>query len=361
MNVEVYKRKESKCYQIRWMDSQGRLHRESTKVSNLRAAEQIASNKFRILLEAQGIPGAENLTLNDLINAVREDYRLNNRRSLDRIEFSIAWILKHTNAKLPLIKFTSQDWTDYASYRSNIDHAKNATINRELAVVRRGYNLLHKRNRIPTKPYIQLLKEGRPRQGFIEPEKFFELRNALPEYLKFPVTLLYYSGWRLNEVLHLEWRYVNLKECKIILPPELSKNDEGRVFYLNPELMTMFTVAEEFKKNNQIDLPWVFLNRTNNDRVRDFRVAWKTACDKVKIAGTVPHDCRRSAARNLIRAGVPQKVAQTILGHKTAQIFSRYNVVSEDDIKEAAQKQTEYVNNRGGNGNGENGSQDRGN
>jgi len=344
MEVKVYKRENSKYYQIKWFDNQGKLHRESAKTSNKRVADQVATNKLRILLEAQGIPGAEDITLKDLINVVKEDYILNGRRSIDRIEYSIKWIVKHTNSKLPLIKFTSQDWMDYASYRVNIDKAKNATVNRELAIIRRGYSLLHKRNRIPTKPYIQMLKEGRPRQGFIEPDKFFELCDELPDHLIFPVMLLYYSGWRIQEVLQLEWSMVFLDDKRIVLPPELSKNDEGRVFIINEELLDLFKKAHTWKEHNKITIPYVFLNRTNTGRIKDFRTAWKTACEKVGLDGTIPHDMRRSAARNLIKSGVTQKVAQTILGHKTATIFSRYLITSEDDLKEASKKYMDYVN-----------------
>jgi hypothetical protein len=62
------------------------------------------------------------------------------------------------------------------------------------------------------------------------------------------------------------------------------------------------------------------------------------AAKRPKYEGLMLHDCRRSAVRNMIRRGVPQKTARETSGHKTDAVFSRYNIVSPDDIRDAARK-----------------------
>jgi integrase len=83
-------------------------------------------------------------------------------------------------------------------------------------------------------------------------------------------------------------------------------------------------------------VPWVFHRR--GERIKDFRHAWLTACKKAGVPGRVPHDFRRTAVRNLVRAGVSEKIAMTMTGHKTRSVFDRYDIVDEQDLAEAARK-----------------------
>jgi integrase len=75
----------------------------------------------------------------------------------------------------------------------------------------------------------------------------------------------------------------------------------------------------------------------------DWRKTWQAACRAAGVPTLVLHDCRRTAVRNLVRAGVPDKVAMAFTGHRTRSVFDRYNIVSERDIHDAAAKLAAYV------------------
>src|SRR5205807_4567251 len=111
-------------------------------------------------------------------------------------------------------------------------------------------------------------------------------------------------------------------------------------FPLTPDLRAVLerqrerTIARE--KTTGAVIPWVF--HRSGMRIKSFRRAWVTACKKAGIPEHIPHDFRRTAVRNLERAGVPRSTAMKMVGHRTESIYRRYAIVDEAMLKEGAEK-----------------------
>ncbi len=183
-------------------------------------------------------------------------------------------------------------------------------------------------------PYFPMLKENAPRKGFVEYEQFERLYAALPVTLRPLVTFLYFTGCRLGEARKIQWSQIDLANRQVRLEGDQTKNGEPRVLPLPDQLVEMLS-RQEPKSGT------VFYSG-------QFRKSWITACIKAGLGqwevnggakkrwdGLLVHDLRRSAVRNLIRAGVNERVAMEISGHKTRSVFDRYNIVSTDDLHRA--------------------------
>lgn len=180
------------------------------------------------------------------------------------------------------------------------------------------------------------------------------MRAHLPEPLQPVVTFAYITGWRLNsEVLPLEWRRVDWNDRSVRLDPGTTKNREGRTFpftsALEELLKGQLAEHERLKKAGHI-VPYVFqreawvqqkdgsLKRQPGQPIKVFRRAWRTACKAAGVPGRILHDFRRTAVRNLERAGVPRSAAMAMVGHKTESIYRRYAIVDRAVLSEAAAK-----------------------
>ena len=137
----------------------------------------------------------------------------------------------------------------------------------------------------------------------------------------------------------MTWDKVNLREAVIRLNPGETKNKKGREIYLAGELLDLI---RSLHSRRVLGCPYVF--QRNGKRIKKIETTWNSTCAKIGLKGKLLHDFRRTAVRNLVRSGVIETVAMRITGHKTRNVFDRYNIVSEGDLKEAALKQSVYVN-----------------
>jgi integrase len=215
---------------------------------------------------------------------------------------------------------------------------KPATVNRELAALRRMFSLAMRAEMLPHRPHVAMLAEDNVREGFLEPAEFEAVCHAknaqgeviLPAYLQDALRFAYLTAWRRGAVGSLEWRDVDLHAKTLRLRAANAKNKRGKVIPLRAEVLA---ILERRAEDRRPDCLYVF--HRNGRRLVDYRKAWKAACAAAGLSGIVVHDLRRSAARNAVRSGVPEQVAMELGGWRTRSVFARYNVTSERDLADA--------------------------
>ena len=320
----------------------GREYRESSRSAHRSQALKLLRQRLGELGIGRFVgPAAERVTVADLLDLVEADYELKQRRSVKRVRFARAVLLEEFGPDLAL-EVGLPRLEDYVAGRRR-DGAALATIQYELAVLRRGFNLAVRRQQLPFRPAFPTLRIDNARQGFFEREGLEKVRAALPEPLRNVVTFAYLTGWRVpSEVLPLTWDRVDFPAGVVRLDVRTTKTGTGRTFPFDvlPELAELLRrqrlYTNLFEATGSQTIAYVF-HRAGRP-IRDFSHAWRKACTAAGLGGRIPHDFRRTAARNLLRAGVPESWAMQLTGHKTAAIFRRYAITNEADLREAVMR-----------------------
>ena len=201
--------------------------------------------------------------------------------------------------------------------------------------------------KIVRKPHVPRLEERNVRQGFFEGAEFNALLAALPAYLRHPLTFAFWTGWRVqSEILTLKWEQVDLDEGTVRLYAGTTKNNEPRLIFLPDELRAV--LGGQWSEHLTLHPNCCLVFHRNGQKIKDLRGIWARACREAGLSGKIPHDLRRTAVRNLVRSGVSERVAMRISGYKTRDVFDRYDIVSEGDLREAARRLSKGLGTRTG-------------
>jgi integrase len=356
----------------------GKEFRESTGETDTNKAEKFLKRRLKEVgadqIGAKSFvgPQQERIKVSELLDALEADYKLRGKSSPQNVSN-----LKRARLDFGLQRACSLTAEQVDSYieRRLQEGLAPASINRVTQVLSQAYKLAIERKHLSSAPKIRHLSEaGNVRQGFFSEVEFRAVLDNLPEDLKDFALFAYYTGMRKGEIASLRWEDV---EGDIIrLRAENAKNGKARSVPIEGELADVIErrmAARQVTTDSGVMLAALVFHR-DGEPVMDFRKAWATACcmaglgklvcptckgtvdaehkcekcsqawkrEDLKYTGRIFHDFRRTAVRDMVRAGVPETVAMSISGHKTRSMFDRYNIANENDQREAMRATAAY-------------------
>jgi integrase len=332
--------------------------RESTKETDFKRARAWHKNKLdEIASQRQGhttvlLPRVKRTTVQTLLDAYLADVRLRELKSVGHIEDHARPVSAHFGS-MRACDVTAKTVDAYIE-RLRAAGKKNATVNRQTQILAAAFRLGLERKLVTDVPLIRKLSEkGNVRRVFYEASEIEAVLEAAPDHLKDVIRFFALTGWRKSEVVGLRWSAVDLAAGIITLPD--SKNGCGRVLTISGDLVDLMKRREAARLIETTDgdvkvADYVFhkAGRPLGDFIKQWHATLtraglshqeKQADGSLRTVYTrTIHDFRRTAVRNLIRAGVREKVAMDVSGHKTRSMLDRYNITSTDDIAEALEK-----------------------
>lgn len=349
--IAYYVKKDGRSVEVR--ESAGQTEQDARKLLKQRQ-DELAAHRLGIR-RFQG-PQQERITVLQLLTELERHYELQDLASLRRLRSHLKHIRQYFGNDRALA-VTAFRLSAYMEFRQQ-QGAANATINRETEGLQRAFTLAKERDLLSYVPSIKSLPEHNARQGFLERADFDALLTRLTVRGKADTDLQDYMAWcfftgmRTGETKALTWADLDRETWTIRLHARDSKNRKGRAIPLENELKTLIERRIDARR---LDCPYIFHRKGRP--MKTFYKVWKRACREAGLVSTVqdqatgqpievypiPHDCRRSAVRNMVRAGVNPDIARQISGHRTPAIFSRYNIISEADLRHAVQRTSAYL------------------
>lgn len=264
------------------------------------------------------------LSIQRLFALVQEDYTLNGRVTAKKIR-------QHTRHLFRLLEQAPTFQRELRAYAAKrlAEGAAPATVNRELAVISKGFRLAEREGEIDLAPRVPRLAENNRRTGFLSPDEFARIYEALASKdvnVAHIARWLYLTGWRKSEAKALTWDLVD-RDLRAVSLTKTKTRHPRRLALWGP----LVDLLEERKRLE--NGPFVF--HRNGKQIRSFRTAWARAVEAAGLPRVYKHDMRRSFARNAQRAGVPRKIAKEIAGWRTDCVYERYAIVDESDHVQA--------------------------
>ena len=183
---------------------------------------------------------------------------------------------------------------------------------------------------------VKMEKENNARDRILTAEEFDTLQAHSSPHLQAVNLVAYHTGMRRGEILGLRWDRVDFRRGFVRLKAEDTKTNEGRIIPMTPELTALFRCKYKVRRLHE---DHVFLGEAGKP-LQSTKTAFKAACRRAGIEGFRFHDFRHTALSNMRRAGIDHLTIMKMSGHKTMEVFKRYNSFSEADLQDSAKKLT---------------------
>ena len=269
---------------------------------------------------------AERLTVWNVCELVIADYEFHGKSGLDDLRWRAEKHLHKRFDQLLALALTTERLKAYKKERRG-EGASDATINRELAILRRGFTLAKEAGLYRGEaPHFGLFKLDNARQGFVEDADYRRLIEALPSHLKCIAITGYHLGMRSGELRKLQWSQVDLEAREIRLTASQTKGKRARTAPIYGDLVPALAHQKAEYEAMWPEVPLVF--HWNGKPIGHALKGWRRSAIAAGVPALLFHDLRRSAIRNMKRAGIPRKIAMSISGHRTESVYLRYDIVS---------------------------------
>jgi integrase len=340
----LYRHSRSRCWFIKF-SIDGVIKRESTHTAD--RDEALAYLRRRTSEAQRGLylEPRERTTFAGLRAQLEQSYRVRQNRSLATARYN----LKHLESFFGGFRaeeITEERIQEYGARRTE-QGAAPATLHRELTILKRMLNLCAAS--LPRIPRVEMPRVANAREGFFEESEVQRVLAQLPDHARNLIEFLYLTGWRIGEALSLSWSDVDFEGRRVTLRTANSKTRRPRVFpfrydpRLEAVLLRQQTHTRGWEREHSSLHVVTAVFHYRGQPIGKLRNSWKRACARAGLEGRLVHDFRRTAVRNLIRAGVPQGVAMKITGHETDHVFRRYLIVDEEMLAQAIGRKAEFL------------------
>jgi integrase len=327
----IYKRKDSW-----WCDytAGGVRRRESCKTSNRDEALAYLHRKQGMVADGK-LMTPDRVTVRDLLTLLLEDYDLRGVAQHYIATLKVKSILNPKLGNIKAAKLTTARVQEYIKDR--LQSVKAGTVNRELGLLHRAFQIGYNRDPplVGRVPFFPKLTEDEPRKGFLKPEHYQNLLSELPDELRLLFVVAYHVGLRKGALLRIKWLQVDLAAKTIWM--------EGKRVNRKPEPIAVPIYGDMAKYLEMQPRTSEYLFARGSAQIKDFRASWDEACLRAGVPELLFHDLRRTAVRNLRRAGVPESIIMKITGHRTRSVFERYNITDHTDTQAAGRKAEEFL------------------